>query len=466
MKKFFSKFIGDKQFYKLVLAVSIPIMIQNGITNVVTLVDNVMVGQLSTEAMSGVSIVNQFIFIFNLLVFGAISAAGIFTAQYYGKGDVDGVRYTFRLKILMNVIATIIAIICFYLFKNELIGLFLHTNETSGDLTATLNFGIDYLLIMLIGLAPYSIAQAYASTMRETGDSVTPMVSSIVAVLTNCLLNAILIFGLFGLPAMGVKGAAIATVISRFVELLILVFKTHFNTEKYPFIVKAYASFKVPKTLLKQIIIKGLPLMLNEFLWALAMILRNQCYSTRGLDVVAAQNISATLFNVFNVIYMALGNAAAIIIGAELGAGEIEKAKTDADKLMAFSVIITIGIAILYAGTSLFFPYVYNTSEEVRVLARNMMLLSSINMPFVAYANSAYFTMRSGGKVAITFIFDSGFMWVIVMPLCFILSYLTSLPIIPLYFICQATEIVKAFFGASLYRKKTWAKSLVNNELQ
>ena len=122
MKKFFSKFVGDKQFYKLVLAVSIPIMIQNGITNVVTLVDNVMVGQLSTEAMSGVSIVNQFIFIFNLLVFGAISAAGIFTAQYYGKGDVDGVRYTFRLKILMNIIATVIAIICFYLFKNELIG--------------------------------------------------------------------------------------------------------------------------------------------------------------------------------------------------------------------------------------------------------------------------------------------------------------------------------------------------------
>jgi Na+-driven multidrug efflux pump len=283
---------------------------------------------------------------------------------------------------------------------------------------------------------------------------------------TGFLLNAILIFGLFGLPAMGVKGAAIATVISRFVELLILVFKTHFNTEKYPFIVKAYASFKVPKTLLKQIIIKGLPLMLNEFLWALAMILRNQCYSTRGLDVVAAQNISATLFNVFNVIYMALGNAAAIIIGAELGAGEIEKAKTDADKLMAFSVIITIGIAVLYAETSLFFPYVYNTSEEVRVLARNMMLLSSINMPFVAYANSVYFTMRSGGKVAITFIFDSGFMWVIVMPLCFILSYLTSLPIIPLYIICQATESIKAFFGASLYRKKTWAKSLVNNELQ
>jgi Na+-driven multidrug efflux pump len=184
---------------------------------------------------------------------------------------------------------------------------------------------------------------------------------------------------------------------------------------------------------------------------------------TPSCDVYA---LSATLFNVFNVIYMALGNAAAIIIGAELGAGEIEKAKTDADKLMAFSVIITIGIAILYAGTSLFFPYVYNTSEEVRVLARNMMLLSSINMPFVAYANSVYFTMRSGGKVAITFIFDSGFMWVIVMPLCFILSYLTSLPIIPLYFICQATEIIKAFFGASLYRKKTWAKSLVNNELQ
>ena len=244
----------------------------------------------------------------------------------------------------------------------------------------------------------------------------------------------------------------------------ILVIKTHSNKNAYLFIVDAYKSLKIPKTLLIQIIIKGLPLMLNEFLWALGMILRNQCYSTRGLDVVAAQNISETLLNVFNVTYRALGHAAAIIIGAELGKGNIEKAKTDADKLLSFSVTVATIIAILFTSTAFFFPYAYNTTSEVRSLATKVMLISSFTMPFIAYVHCTYFIMRSGGKVATTFMFDSGFMWAIVMPLCFILAYLTNLPIIPLYLLCQATELIKALFGFVLYRKKTWAKSLVSDE--
>ena len=463
MSNFLKKFIGDKQFYKTVLTVSIPIMIQNGITNLLSLLDNIMVGQLSTEAMSGVSIVNQFIFIFNLLIFGVISASSIFTSQFHGKGDVEGVRNTFRLKILTSVIATLLSVICFITFKNQLIGLFLH-DGTEGDLSLTLNFGVEYLLIMLIGLLPYSLTQAYSSTMRETGDNFTPMFSSIIAVISNCLLNAILIFGLLGFDALGVQGAAIATVISRFIEFFIVAFKTHLKSSIYPFIVGAYRSFKIPKALTKQIIIKGFPLILNEFLWALAMTLRNQCYSTRGLDVVASQNISSTLFNVFNVTYKSLGRAIAILIGAKLGASDTDGALNDANKLIFFSVLVTIGISILYALSGLIFPTLYNVSNEIRVLARNMILISSFIMPFEAYVNSTYFAMRSGGKVGITFIFDSGFMWMVVMPISFILTYLTNLPILPLYLLCQLTDVFKAFFGFTLYKKKTWVKTLVNDE--
>ena len=463
MTNFLKKYIGDKQFYKTVLAISVPIMIQNGITNLLSLVDNIMVGQLSTEAMSGVSIVNQFIFIFNLLVFGAVSAASIFTSQFFGKGDVVGIRNTFRLKIIMNVIASALGVICFLVFKNQLIGLFLH-DGTEGDLTLTLNYGIDYLMVMLIGLLPYSLTQAYSSTMRETGDNLTPMLSSVIAVVSNCLLNAVFIFGLLGFPALGVKGAGLATVISRFIELLIVALKTHLTPKKYPFIVGSYRSLIIPKELTKQVILKGFPLILNEFLWALAMTLRNQCYSTRGLDVVASLNIMTTLFNVFNVIYKALGRTTAIIIGSKLGANEIDGAICDADKLIFFSVLVTVGISIIFALSSLFFPYLYNVSDEIRVLARNMMIISSLSMPFSAYVNSTYFAMRSGGKIGITFIFDSGFMWIVVMPLSFILSYLTPLSIIPLFALCQSTDVLKALFGATLYSKKTWAKTLVNDE--
>ena len=159
---FLKKYIGDKNFYKRVLAIAIPIMIQTGITNFVSLLDNIMVGRLGTEAMSGVSIVNQFIFIFNLLIFGAVSAAGIFTAQYHGNNDTEGERYTFRFKFLMNVIAAIIGIIAFMAFDDELISLFLHSGSAEGDLALTLECGKSYLKIMLIGLIPYALSQVYA----------------------------------------------------------------------------------------------------------------------------------------------------------------------------------------------------------------------------------------------------------------------------------------------------------------
>ena len=303
---YFKKFIGDKKFYYKVLAVSLPIMVQSGITNFVSLLDNIMVGRLGTEAMSGVSIVNQFIFVFNLLIFGAISAAGIFTAQYHGLGDVEGERNTFRLKFLINIIASAAAFFVFFFYDDQLISLFLHSGSTQGDLALTLAHGKEYLKIMLIGLLPYAIAQTYASTMRETEQTIPPMLASITAVGVNFILNYILVFGKFGFPALGVKGAAIATVVSRFAELAILLLFGYAHKEKCRYLVGAFRSFHIPRPLTVAIIARGLPLMANELFWSLAITLRNQCYSTRGLDVVAAQNIGTTFFNVFNVVYMAI----------------------------------------------------------------------------------------------------------------------------------------------------------------
>jgi len=454
-------YIGDKKFYRSTLAIAVPIMIQNGITNFVNMLDNIMVGRLGTEAMSGVSIVNQFIFVFNLLIFGAVSAAGIFTAQFHGNGDNEGVKHTFRFKFLINTVCALLGIAVFFFFDDALINLFLHESEGVGDLALTLSHGKSYLLIMLIGLIPYSISQVYASTLRETGETVIPMISSIAAMLTNCVLNLLLIFGLLGFPALGVSGAAIATVISRFVELAVLTVYTHTHKEKCLYIVGVYRSIKIPSALFGKIAVKGLPLMLNEFFWSLALTLRNQCYSTRGLDVVAAQNISTTIFNVLNVVYMSLGFAVAVIVGNLLGAGKIDEAKQTDKKLITFSVFSGCLISLIFVILSFIFPYVYNTTDTVRTLASFMMLISAINMPFAAYANSAYFTLRSGGKVMITLLFDSVYMWVIVMPISFILSYLTGVGIHLLFAICQLSEIFKAIFGWILLRRGTWARRLV-----
>ena len=460
---FFKKFIGDRAFYKRVLAISVPMMVQMGVTNFVSLLDNIMVGQLGTEAMSGVSIVNQFVFVFNLLIFGAISAAGIFTAQYHGIGDTEGERYTFRFKFLINVLSTVLALVAFIAFDDELISMFLHDGSERGDLALTLAYGKEYLKVMLVGMLPYAVSQVYTSTMRETGHTVTPMVASVSAVFINLIFNYILIFGHFGAPALGVTGAAVATVISRFAEAAILIVWGHAHTDKCPYLIGAFRSFRIPGGLFLRIVGKGLPLMANEFFWSLAVTMRNQAYSTRGLDVVAGLNICTTILNVFNVVYMAVGSSISIIVGNLLGAGKTEQAKDADRKMLAFSIACATGLGLILIACSRAFPMIYHTTDEVRAIAAQMMIASAVAMPFCAFAHSAYFTLRSGGRVMVTLLFDSVYMWAVVIPFALLLAHGTSLPIFPFYALCQCTDILKAAFGYILLKRGTWARRLVGN---
>ena len=455
-----NKFIGDRAFYKKVFAIAVPMIIQNGLTNFVNLLDNVMVGALGTEAMSGVSIVNQFVFIFNLLIFGAVSSGGIFTAQYHGLGDVKGVRDTFRFKMLLNIFIGSLGVTAFLIFGDALISTFLHSGESGGDLALTLTEGKAYLLIFVIGMIPYAISQVYVSTLRETGETLLPMYSSIIALVCNCGLNYLFIFIL----SMGVRGAAIATVISRFVELGFIVAATHAKHARYRFIEGAYRSFKIPKALFFNIAVRGLPIMLNECLWSMAMTMRNQAYSIRGLDVVAAINISTVIINLASVVYLTCGVSTSIIVGAELGAGNIEKARDSAWKLLAFSILCAVITGIVMIFIAPLFPLIYETTDAVRSLASYMTVVSAILLPFCAFSNTAYFNIRSGGNAVVTFLMDCGFMWAIVVPLSMSIAHFTGLDIRLFFPICQATEILKMIPGLILLCQGKWARRIVGNE--
>lgn len=454
-------FFGDKKFYIMVLTIALPIMVQNGITNFVNMLDNVMVGRLETEAMSGVTIVNQFIFVFNLLIFGAISSAGIFTAQFHGLGDVIGKRNTFRFKVIIVTLAAVICMAMFLLLDGQLVSLFLHESEQQGDLELTLKYGKEYLAVIVWGFVPFALSQSYGSTLRETGKPVIPMVASIVAVVVNLFFNYILIFGHFGAPAMGVVGAAIATVMSRFVELAVIAIWTHSHKKQADFIVGAYKSLAISRTLVSSIVVRGLPLMVNELLWAAGVTFTNQCYSLRGIGVVAALNVSTTISNVFNVVYMALGVSISIVVGNLLGAGKLEEAKDTDRKMITFSALCAIGVGVILLTLSSVFPQMYNTTEEAKQIASYMIIVYSCIMPAHAFANAAYFTLRSGGQVLITVLFDSVYMWAIVVPVAAILGYFTNINIYWLYLACQSLEVVKAGFGLALVKHGSWVKQLV-----
>ena len=464
-KKWYQKLIGDRAFYKTVLMIAVPIIIQNGITNFVGLLDNIMVGQVGTEEMSGVAIVNQLMMVFNISIFGAISGAGIFGAQFFGCKDHKGVRDTFRFKIYACLGLVLIGMLIFLLWGEELILLYLHGEaESEAALQATLEYGKSYLKVMLFGLLPFGVEQIYSSTLRECGETVVPMKAGIVAVLTNLVLNTILIFGMLGFPALGVEGAAIATVISRYIQTAIVIVWTHKNVAKVPFIEGAYKSLKIPGQLVGNILKKGVPLMINEIMWSVGMATLMQCYSVRGLDTVAGLNISSTITNLFNVVFIAMGSSIAIVVGQLLGAGKLKEAQEADTKLIVltvFSCFVMGGLLVLVAPL---FPMLYDTTDAVRDLATSFMRISACCMFMHGFMHSTYFTLRSGGKTVITFLFDSAFMWCVNIPVAFVLSRYTGMPIVPLYLVCQLVDIIKCVVGYILVKKGIWLNNLVNDK--
>lgn len=457
------RLVGDREFYKRTLLVAVPIMIQNGITNFVNLLDNIMVGRIGTEQMSGVAITNQLMFVFHLSIFGAISGAGIFSAQFYGKGDHEGIRYTMRFKWIISMVILAIALGLFFVFGEQLIMCYLQGSSDVGDVAQTLQYGQQYLALIMLEMLPFAVVQIYASTMRETGETVLPMMAGIVAVVVNLLGNYLLIFGKFGCPMLGVRGAAIATVLSRLVECAIVILWAHTNKKKAPYAAGLYRGFRIPRQLTLQILVKGTPLLINEFLWAGGMAVLAQCYSLRGLSVVAALNISNTISNVFNVVFIAMGSAVSIIVGQLLGAGRIEEAKDTDAKLIVFSVELCVVVGALMALVSPLFPKIYDTQDVVRHLATELICVTALCMPIQAFVNSAYFTLRSGGKTIITFIFDSAFVWTVSIPLAYCLSRFTALPIVPLYLACQLIDIIKCIIGFIFVKKGIWLHNIVDS---
>ena len=456
------KFIGTKQFYKRVFAIALPIMAQNGISNIVNMLDNLMVGRIGTEQLSGVSIVNDLMFVYQLCLFGAISGAGIFTAQYFGQGNEEGIRDTFRIKIVICGFIMLLGLTVFGLGDRTLISYYLHEGSQSGDLAATLQYGHVYIMFMLAGLLPQAAEFVYSSTLRETGETVVPMRASFAAVLINLVLNYILIYGKFGFPSLGVAGAAIATAISRIVQALIVILWTHRHNDIKPYINGVYASFRVAGSLVRKVCVTGLPLVINESLWSIGIVLQKQSYSTRGLAVVAGLNINSTFFNVFSICFVAFGDAVAIIVGQLLGAGKMDEAKETGLKINVFVTASCIVMGAVVYALAPYLPRFYNTTTEVKSLASDFLRVTGSMMPLFGLCHSLYFTIRAGGKTLITFLFDCAFLMVIGVPLAFVLTRYTGLDIVSIYAICEGTALIKVIIGFAISASGVWMQNIVS----
>ena len=458
------RFIGNKDFYKLVAALALPLLLQNAVSTFVNLLDNLMVGRIGTESMSGVSIVNQLLFVYNLCLFGGSGGAGIFGAQFFGRGDHTGVRHTLRFNIILCAVFTVLAVTILSLLPDALIGAFLHETGTGGDLALTLAEGKAYLRVMLFGLPAFAMTTAYVSILRVTGDNRLPMKASVTAIFVNLVFNYLLIYGKFGFPMLGVRGAAIATVLSRYVELGLILFGTHGRKKPPEFLHGLYRGFSIPLPLVGQIARKGMPLLINEMFWSLGMTMLTQCYSYRGLDAVAALNINSTVLNLFNTVIFTMGNTVGIVIGNLLGAEEYDRARDYCPKLAALSCAASAAFGVVLFLVAPYAPRLYNTTPEIMALAASLMRICALMLPVHAVVNAAYWTIRAGGRTYITMLSDSVFTWVVSVPIAWALLHGTGMPLVEAYLFVNLADILKMVIGIVLLRRGIWVRNIVTGQ--
>ena len=396
------------------------------------------------------------------MFFFDFGGASIFASQYHGSNDNDGVKKTFQFKWIMILLTISVGFFIFLFFGEKLISTFINTNsDDTTDPILVQRYAWNYLKIMLIGIIPFAVKEIYASALREAKQTLVPMIAGVSAIVVNLVFNYLLIFGKLGFPALGVEGAAIATVLSRFVELAVVAVYLHANSNKHQFIKRVYLKKFINIRDVRRFLPKTLLLCANEILWSLSITLIFQCYSMRGLDIVGAMNICNNINNVFMTLGLSLGNAIAIIIGQLLGAKKYDEAYDTGVKLLAFSLFISIISSLLMVTSGLFIPNVYKTTTAIKKMAFKFTLVAAIGMPINTFNTSAYFMIRSGGRTVLTFLFDSAFAWVVRIPLAYCLVVFTDLNILLVFLFVTLSELIKVPIAIFIVKTKIWLKTII-----
>ncbi|MCH4208379.1 MAG: MATE family efflux transporter [Solobacterium sp.] len=452
MKQHLQKFICSRAFMKAVLAVTVPLMLQQLIASSVNLVDNLMVGMLGDAALAGVAAVNRYYMIALYGTTGLCAAASVFIAQYCGANEQEHMKESFRTMILVACVIMVVFSMLAVCFPSVIVGFF--TSDA-----AVIAQGVSYIRVVAWSFIPTAVTLSVYNAMRSVGETKVPLRCSVVAVLTNTFLNWCFIFGNCGMPKMGVAGAALATLISRVLELtlsLVALYRTPFD-----FKTKLTELFVIPKEIFKKIIVKAAPLMLNEVLWSSGMAMLFKFYSYRGSDVMSAYSISTTVSDIFFTLFAGMAAASTVFISQPLGADKLDQAKENGYHLIGFSFLLALIFGVAMFSASYLVPYLYSqVSMETKMMSQNFLRIQSVMFWIYMITTQCYFTLRAGGDMKHTLIMDSGFMWLINIPIVAFVTYCTGFSYIWIYLFGQMTDLVKLAVSYHLVKKEKWVVNL------
>ena len=454
--KLIKTLFGTKEFYKKVAIIAIPIVLQQLIIASVNLVDNLMVGQLGEPSINAVTIVNQLNFVVMIVTFGVMGGAGIFTAQFFGAKKQEELKMSYRYKMAAAVLFSSTAFLLFILFGQTMIGWFASKSET-------IALGMDYLRIVQFGVFPFIISLAITTTFRETGTTKPLLYISLFALILNAAINYVLIFGYLGFEPMGVRGAAIGTVIARYIEMGLLYMLM--IVKRAPFFAKLFTIFRIPKSLTKKISLKALPLTINEVFWSVGQTMFIFAFSLRGETALAAMNVNNAVSQIVFVTFSGIATAVAVMVGNTLGENKLDEAESNAYKLMMVAFLSAVVVGSLLFIMAPFVVGLYDISDQTYTWALITTRYNSVLICLYSVNVAIYFTLRSGGDMRSTVYADAGFTWVIMVPLALILAYFTNLDVTWLFLLVKGTELLKFFYALGLIKKKRWLQNLANEAI-
>jgi putative MATE family efflux protein len=444
---------SDKKFFKDVLKLALPIVLQNFILSSLNLFDNIIVGGLGEVAIASVGLSNQVFFLLNLVLFGIVSGSAIFTAQYWGKKDLQNIKRVLGLTLISVFTASLLFTLAAFIFPKNIIGIFSKDAEV-------ISMGGNYLKIICLSYIVTSISFAYSITLRSIGLVKVPMVVSIIALGINTILNFLLVYGLGSFHGIGVYGSAIATLIARIIEFCLMISAVYIF--KFPIAAAPKELLDLSFNFIKKFFKVTVPVILNESLWALGVTVYSIIYAHMGTNVIAATNIVGTIDKLAMVIFFGFGNAAAIMIGNKIGQKDEKAAFLYAKRFITFNTFmgVVVGIIIYFAAPSIL--YAYNISPEVHAYSKALLKILGIFLFTKAFNyTNVVGILRSGGDTKYCLLLDIGGMWLVGVPLVALSGIYLGLPIDKVYIFVFMEEIAKLIVGFPRIASKKWINNLV-----
>ena len=451
------KRFGTYSFYAAALRIAIPVMAQLLIQNLVSLIDNFMVAGLGDVKMSGVNIIGQIIFVFMACTNTICVAGGIFITQFFGADDKQGMKQSFCFKLWAGIIVVALYSVCCFLIPRTILSLMVRGNTQA---EVILDEGVKYMRLMGFMGVPWIFSAMAASSLREIGQVKAPLVISVIATACNTFFNWVFIYGNLGAPRLEVRGAAIATVIARCIEAVI--FLIYMIAKKPPFAIKVLDMFHVRLSLFGQIFKKAWMIMCSEMIWAIVDTIATALYYGRGgADVVSGMASSFAIGNLFFIAFSGINTAFAVILGKDLGSGELDKAREEKVWLLNGAKIF--GILFTGIGMSCMFlvPLVFrNLSPASQAICRKMVLVMAVYMPVWVYINCQFSISRAGGDTMMGMLVDGIGNLGIVIPGIFIMAKLTAIGPVAMYAIIKAVEFPKIAIAHFWLKKEKWVVNL------